>query len=78
MIKVKNKHLEFLEESYTFKVEFNNKELEVNVWHKQDNTYNDYDYGVEIFKGKELLTEEELEDFEEECKDLDGDSEVED
>lgn len=44
-----------------FKVIVNGKEVWINKWHRSDNDLDQYDGDTEIYKGLELLTEEEQE-----------------
>ena len=74
MIKLKGKQLECFEESWIFDLEYNGKKVKVRKYTKQDSTFNDYDYDVEILESE--LTDEEAEEVIEYVGDLEWETEV--
>ena len=69
-MKLQEETLVYFKQERHFKIDVNGKEIWVSKWVEQDGEFYQMDGDIEIFKGKELLSEDEIEEVLEFVEDL--------
>lgn len=61
-IKLTNEELIYLKSEKHYKLDVDGKEIWINKWKEEDPQFSVYDGDTAIIKGKELLTDDEIEE----------------